>query len=64
MKTLQPEATSEVFGVKKAEKEVQPSMKEIFSWGYEAPVKGDYVKNKTDIRYKIRKADAKYISEV
>lgn len=39
-------------------------MKDIFSWGYEAPVKSDYVKNQTEIRYKIRKMDTEYISEV
>lgn len=39
-------------------------MKDIFSWGYEAPVKGDYVKDDKEIRYKIRKMDTEYISEV
>jgi len=39
-------------------------MKDIFSWGYEAPVKEDYVKDNKEIRYKIRKMDTEYISEV
>ena len=40
-------------------------MKDIFSWGYEAPVKGDYIKDKSgQLRHKIRKMDREYISEV
>ncbi len=38
-------------------------MKDIFTWGYEAPVKGDYIKDETQLRYKIRKMDKEYISE-
>ena len=39
-------------------------MKEIFTWGYEAPVKGDFIKDQTEIRYKIKKMDKEYISEI
>eukprot|EP00347_Sterkiella_histriomuscorum_P011923 403370574 len=63
LKTLQPEATN-TFGKKNLDRGQEPSMKDIFSWGYEAPVKGDYLKDQTEIRYKIRKMDTEYISEV
>ena len=38
-------------------------MKEIFSWGYEAPIKNDYTKNKAEISNKIRKMKRPHISE-
>ena len=38
-------------------------MNEIFSWGYEAPVKEDYTKNKAEISNKIRKMKRTHISE-
>ena len=38
-------------------------MKDIFSWGYEAPVKHDYIKNDQQLRYKIRKMEKENISE-
>ena len=41
----------------------EPSMHEIFSYGYEAPVKNDYTKNKAEISNKIRKMKRAYISE-
>lgn len=49
--------------MKNQPRDSEPSMKDIFSWGYEAPVKGDYVKDDKEIRYKIRKTDTQYISE-
>lgn len=42
---------------------MDPSMKQIFSWGYEAPVKQDYAKDKASISNKIRKMQRAYISE-
>jgi len=38
-------------------------MKAIFSWGYEAPVREDYTKDKAEISNKIRKMRREYISE-
>ena len=38
-------------------------MNEIFSYGYEAPVKNDYTKNKAELSNKIRKMKRAYISE-
>ena len=38
-------------------------MQQIFHWGYEAPVKNDYTKDKRQLMYKIRKMDKEYISE-
>lgn len=38
-------------------------MNQIFSWGYEAPVKEDYTKNSAEITNKIRKMKREYISE-
>ena len=38
-------------------------MYEIFSYGYEAPVKNDYTKNKAELSNKIRKMKRAYISE-
>ena len=34
------------------------------SWGYDAPVKGDYIKDQTELRYKIKKMELEFISEV
>ena len=39
-------------------------MKSLLSWGYEAPVTNDYIKNKTELRYKIKKMEKELISEV
>jgi hypothetical protein len=38
-------------------------MKQILHWGYEAPVKNDYIKDKRQLMYKIRKMEKEYISE-
>ena len=38
-------------------------MKKIFSYGYEAPVKNDYTKDKAELSNKIRKMKRPYISE-
>ncbi len=38
-------------------------MGQIFSWGYEAPVREDYTKNDADISNKIRKMQRGYVSE-
>ena len=38
-------------------------MKEIFSYGYEAPVKNDYTKNRAELSNKIRKMKRAYVSE-
>ena len=38
-------------------------MYEIFSYGYEAPIKNDYTKNKAELSNKIRKMKRAYISE-
>lgn len=38
-------------------------MKTIFSYGYEAPVKNDYTKNKAEISNKIRKMKRPFVSE-
>ena len=42
---------------------MDPSMAQIFSWGYEAPVRQDYTKDKAKISNKIRKMQSAYISE-
>lgn len=63
MSSLQPEAHN-TFGAKNKPRDEEPSMKDIFSWGYEAPVKHDYIKDDTQLRYKIRKMDKEYISEI
>ena len=44
LSSLQPEAQN-TFGAKNKPRDEEPSMKDIFSWGYEAPVKHDYIKN-------------------
>lgn len=38
-------------------------MYEIFSYGYEAPIKNDYTKNKAELSNKIRKMKRAFISE-
>ena len=53
----------ETFGVKTKTRDEEPSMNEIFSWGYEAPIMNDYTKNKAEISNKIRKMKRPYISE-
>ena len=46
-----------------ANRYLEPSMYEIFSYGYEAPVKNDYTKNRAELSNKIRKMKRAYISE-
>lgn len=53
----------ETFGMKSKTRDEEPSMNEIFSWGYEAPIMNDYTKNKAEISNKIRKMKRPYISE-
>ena len=54
----------ETFGFANLETRMrEPSMKEIFSYGYEAPVKNDYTKNKAELSNKIRKMKRAYVSE-
>ena len=38
-------------------------MYQIFSYGYEAPCKNDYTKNKAELSNKIRKMKRAFISE-
>ncbi len=33
------------------------------TWGYEAPVKGDFIKDNLEVRYKIKKMEKEYVSE-
>ena len=55
----------ETFGFENLEtRNKEPHMKhEIFSYGYEAPVKNDYTKNKAELSNKIRKMKRAYVSE-
>ena len=54
----------ETFGFSNLEnRKKEPSMNEIFSYGYEAPIKNDYTKNKAELSNKIRKMKRAYISE-
>ena len=63
LKKLLPHG-QETFGWANEEtRKKEPSMNEIFSYGYEAPVKNDYTKNKAEISNKIRKMKRAYISE-
>lgn len=39
-------------------------MKQILAWGYEADVNGDFIKNNRETRYKIKKMNKEYVSEV
>ena len=38
-------------------------MKSLMTWGYEAPVMGDFIKNDTHIKYKIKKMGQEFVSE-
>ena len=63
LKSLLPHG-QETFGFKDHERrKKEHSMNEIFSYGYEAPVKNDYTKNKAEISNKIRKMKRPFISE-
>jgi len=54
----------ETFGFENLEaRKKEPSMFEIFSYGYEAPIKNDYTKDKAEISNKIRKMKRAFISE-
>ena len=63
LRSIQPPGMQDTFGVKSKERNEEPSMNEIFSWGYEAPIMNDYTKNKAEISNKIRKMKRPYISE-
>lgn len=52
-----------MFGIKSRDRKLDPSMADIFTWGYEAPVKEDYTKNSAEITNKIRKMQRANISE-
>jgi hypothetical protein len=56
LQSLQPEAAV-VFGMKNQPRNMEPSMGQILHWGYEAPVKNDYIKDKRQLQYKIRKME-------
>jgi hypothetical protein len=62
LRSIQPQTTT-AFGIKSRARDQDPSMKAIFSWGYEAPVREDYTKDKAEISNKIRKMRREYISE-
>ena len=63
LKSLHPHG-EETFGFENvAARKKEPSMFEIFSYGYEAPVKNDYTKDKAELSNKIRKMKRAYISE-
>ena len=62
MQSLQPDA-EKVYGIKNKPREEDPAMKDIFHWGYEAPCRNDYIKDKRELMYKIRKMDKECISE-
>jgi hypothetical protein len=53
-----------VFGIKSRDRNLDPSMNKIFTWGYEAPMKSDYTKDNAQIANKIRKSNRIFISEV
>ena len=59
---MQPDV-EKTFGIKNQPREFDPSMKQILNWGYEAPVKNDYIKDKRVLQYKIRKMDKECITE-
>ena len=63
LRSLQPHFTDHTFGTKTKRRDEEPSMTEIFSWGYEAPIMNDYTKNNANICNKIRKMKRPYISE-
>ena len=62
LQSLQPNS-EKVFGIKNKPREEEPAMSKIFSWGYEAPVRNDYINDHREIKNKIRKMDKEYISE-
>jgi hypothetical protein len=62
LKSLQAQDNT-VFGIKSRDRHLDPSMNQIFTWGYEAPVKEDYTKNTASISNKIRKMGRANISE-
>ena len=62
LKSLNPDGST-VFGVKSKPRKNDPTMCEIFTWGYEAPVKEDYSKNKACISNKIRKSGRANVTE-
>ena len=63
LKSLEPHG-KETFGFENLEqRKKEPPMKEIFSYGYEAPVKNDYTKDRAELSNKIRKMKRAYISE-
>lgn len=59
---MQPDV-EKVYGIKNKPRDEEPSMKKIFTWGYEAPVANDYINDKRQLNYKIRKMEKEYISE-
>ena len=63
LQSLQPEA-DQTFGHKNKPRDQEPSMKQLLTWGYEAPVKGDFTKNTPNIKCKIKKMGKEYVSEV
>ena len=63
LRSIQPPGTQNCFGKKTKAREEEDSMNEIFTWGYEAPIKNDYTKNKAEISNKIRKMKRTHISE-
>jgi len=52
-----------IFGMKNQARDLEPSMAQILHWGYEAPVKNDYIKDKRELQYKIRKMEKEQITE-
>ena len=62
LQSLQPDA-EKVYGIKNKPREDDPAMKDILHWGYEAPCRNDYIKDKRELMYKIRKMDKECISE-
>jgi len=70
LQSLQPEADGRVFGIKNKPRDQDPSMGQILQWGYKdqwgynAPTKNDYIKDKKQIIYKIRKMEKECISEM
>ena len=51
-----------VFGIKSKARDLEPSMKQLFTWGYEADVRQDYTKNTPAISNKIRKIQYFYLN--
>jgi hypothetical protein len=49
--------------MKNRARDCEPSMAQILHWGYEAPVKNDYIKDKRELQYKIRKMEKEQITE-